>query len=156
MDDDPRGWLFDPETTSALVLAHRPAGPSAVHCVVSDVVWQDVVRLLRWATADTGGATELESGRWWRLAAGCAHLLRRLPGLSDEVGDPWRPVTAVDAPPEDAGVARVATTARRLGGLLRSGEPVPLQVLAGEVDALGAAAVSALAEQSSWVVPGLP
>jgi hypothetical protein len=70
MDDDPRLWLFDPATTGRLVLAHRPAEPSAMTCVVSDVVWHDVVRLLRWATADTGRAAELDSGRWWRLAAG--------------------------------------------------------------------------------------
>jgi hypothetical protein len=138
------------------VLAHRPAETSAVRCVVSDVVWHDVVRLLRWATADTGGATELDSGRWWRLAAGCADLLRRLPGLSDELDDPWRPVPAVEATPEASGTARVSTAAHRLGRLLRSREPLPLPVVAGEVDALGAAAVSALAEQSSWVVPGLP
>jgi hypothetical protein len=153
MDDDPRTWLFDPRTVSGLVVGRRPAEPSAVRCVISDVVWHDVVRLLRWATADTGGVRELDSGRWWRLAAGCAHLLRRLPGLSDELGDPWRPVPAVDATPESSGAARVATAARRLERLLRSAAPVPLQVVAAEVDALGAAAVSALAERSSWVVP---
>src|SRR3954468_24226029 len=90
MDDDPRGWLFDPTTARGLVLAHRPRHHSAMHCVVSDVVWQEVVALLRWATADTGGGARLGSGRWWGLGRGCADLLRRLPGLSDELGEPWR------------------------------------------------------------------
>jgi hypothetical protein len=33
---------------------------------------------------------------------------------------------------------------------------VPLHHLAREIDELGAAAISALAEQSAWVVPGQP
>ncbi len=52
-----------------------------------------------------------------------------------------------------SGRAGVATVAGRLAAQLRSGRPLPLQVLAGEVDALGAAAVSALAEGSGWTVP---
>jgi hypothetical protein len=165
MDDDPRGWLFDPTTTRGLVLAHRPRDHSAVHCVVSDVVWQEVVGLLRWATADTGGASRLDSGRWWRLAAGCADLLRRLPGLSDELGEPWRtadlPTTARPSGGRPSGgrpsaTARVTATAERLTRLLRSAGPLPLAALAAEIDALGAAAISALADQTSWVVPGLP
>jgi hypothetical protein len=160
MDDDPRGWLFDPTTTRGLVLAHRPRDRSAVHCVVSDVVWQEVVGLLRWAAADTGGATRLDSGRWWRLATGCADLLRRLPGLSDELDEPWRPAdpqtTGPSVGPEPSGTARVTATATRLAGLLRSPGPLPLASLAREIDALGAAAISALAAQTSWVVPALP
>jgi hypothetical protein len=159
MDDDTRDWLFDPTTTRGLVLAHRPADRSAVHCVVSDVVWHDVVRLLRWAAADTGGATRLDSGRWWRLAAGCAELLRRLPALADELAEPWRPAElhATDAPAgsEPSGTARVTATAGRLARLLRSPGPLPLAALALEIDSLGAAAISALAEQTSWVVPRL-
>jgi len=156
MDDDPRSWLFDPATAHGLVLAHRPAEPSALHCVVSDVVWDDVVALLRWANAGTGGVPALDSVRWWRLAAGCARLLRRLPGLSDELGEPWAPVPPVDPTPEVSGEARVEAAAHRLGRLLRSREPLPLRVVAAAVDALGAAAVGALAEQSSWVLPDLP
>jgi hypothetical protein len=160
MDDDPRDWLFDPSTTRGLVLAHRPRDHSAVHCVVSDVVWQEVVVLLRWAAADTGGASRLDSGRWWRLAAWCADLLRRLPGLSDELGEPWRPADRLGIGPpaggDLSGTARVTTTARRLARLLRSPGPLPLAALVSEVDALGAAAISALAEQTSWLVPGLP
>jgi hypothetical protein len=153
MDDDPRRWLFDPPTAHRLVLARRPSAGSAVTCVVSDVVWHEVVALLRWATADTGGAVELEAGRWWRLAASCADLLRRLPRLNDELGEAWAP-DDVEAAPELSGTARVALVSGRLVFLLRSREPLPLGRLAGEIDALGAAAISALAEQSSWTVPG--
>jgi len=153
MDDDTRRWLFDPMTAHRLVLAHRPEPRSAVSWVVSDVVWHEVVGLLRWATASTGGAPGLESGRWWRLAAGCADLLRRLPALEDELGAPWRPA---DPAPEStlAGTARVTEVAGRLLALLTSDEALPLSRLAAEIDALGAAAISALAEESSWTVPG--
>ena len=89
MDDELRRLLFDPGATRDLVLARRPLPRSAVACVVSDVVWTEVVRLLRWAAAGTQGAPNLQSGTWWRLAAGCADLLRRLPGLSAELGEGW-------------------------------------------------------------------
>jgi hypothetical protein len=156
MDDDLRRWLFDPTTAHRLVLARRSSPHSAVACVVSDVVWHDVVRLLRWAAAGTGGLTELESGRWWRLAASCADLLRRLPGLADELGERWNPEPLLDPGPQasDAGAeARVGRIAGRLAALLRSEEPVPLQVLAVQIDELGAAAISAVAEQSAWTLP---
>jgi hypothetical protein len=154
MDDDPRLWLFDPATTRGLVLARRPAGRTAMTCVVSDAVWQHVVRLLRWAAADTGGAGPLDAGRWWRLAAGCADLLRRLPGLSDELGEPWRPTTPVETG-NRSGAARVEAAVGRLTALLRSSDPLPLGVLAVEIDALGAASITALAERSSWIVPDI-
>jgi hypothetical protein len=156
MDADPRRWLFDPPTAHRLVLARRPVPRSAVSGVVSDVVWTDVVRLLRWATADTGGRTGLEAGRWWRLAAACADLHRRLPALVDEVGEPWQ---GDDAAPEAVGPdgeARVARAAARLAALLRADEPVPLQTAAAAIDALGAAALSAFAEQVPWTMPGGP
>jgi hypothetical protein len=153
MNDDLRSWLFDPATTRGLVLARRPARPTAVTCVVSDTVWQEVVRLLRWAAADAGGTGPLETGRWWRLAAGCADLLRRLPGLNDELGKPWSSAVPVELP-EASAAARVETAAGRLAALLRSPDPLPLGALAVEIDALGAAAISTLAEQSSWTVPG--
>jgi hypothetical protein len=157
MDDDLRSRLFDPTTAHRLVLARRPFPRSAVACVVSDVVWHDVVRLLRWATADTGGQTGLDSGRWWRLAASCADLLRRLPGLNDELGEPWLPDPLGDPGPGTSaadGEARVREVAGRLAALLNSDDPVPLQTLALEIDALGAAAISAVAEQSAWSLPG--
>src|SRR3954447_11277152 len=107
MDDDLRSRLFDPSGAHALVLARRPAGCSAVDAVVSDAVWQDVVQLLRWTAASTAAAPELDRGRWWRLAAGCAALLRRLPALSDELGEDWdRPALLPDG--EDSpGTVRV-------------------------------------------------
>jgi hypothetical protein len=156
MDDDLRHWLFDPTTAHQLVLARRPPTRSAVTCVVSDVVWHEVVRLLRWATASTGGAEALEAGRWWRLAASCADLLRRLPALSDELGEPWTPAGPVDHPEEESGTALVELVADRLLGLLVASDPLPLQHLAGQIDALGAAAISALAEQSPWTLPDAP
>ena len=154
MDDDLRRSLFDPDGAHRLVLARRPADPSALTCVVSDVVWQEVVHLLRWSAATTGSA-EVDAGRWWRLAAGCADLLRRMPALCDELGEPWGPTAPADDP-ELPGATRVALAAGRLGALLRSSEPVPLRWLAGEVDTLGSAAISALAQSSSWTVPGTP
>jgi hypothetical protein len=140
-----RRWLFDPETAHATVLAHRPPGCSAMTCVVSDVVWADVVGLLRWADAGTRAPGPLAAGTWWRLAAGCAELLRRLPGLCAELGEPW---DVRGRPGEDELPApeRVALTTARLTRLLRSPRPVPLRRLATEVDALGAAAVGALVE----------
>ncbi|WP_448628300.1 hypothetical protein [Geodermatophilus sp. URMC 64] len=151
MDDDLRARLFDPAAAHDLVLARRPAVPTAVQGVVSDVVWGEVVRLLRWATADTGGSAVLESGTWWRLAAGCAEFLRRYPGLSAELDEPWDAVPPPDLP--GPGAARVAAAAARLAALLRSVEPLPLRRLAAEVDALGAAAIGALAERA-WAPSG--
>ncbi|MCW2705596.1 MAG: hypothetical protein JWQ37_3591 [Blastococcus sp.] len=152
MDDDLRQRLFDPEGAHGLVLARRPPGCSAVTCVVSDVVWHEVVHLLRWSAA-TPGSAGVDAGRWWRLAAGCADLLRRLPALCDEVGEPWG-FTAPADDPELPGTTRVALVTGRLAALLRARNPVPLRRLAGEVDALGAASISALAQSSSWAVPG--
>ena len=142
---DPARWLFDPDTTRALVLARRPSGGRAVEDVVSDVVWGEVVGLLRWAAAAARAPVALRTGSWWRLAAGCAALLRRLPALSAEIAEPWTvepPVVPLDGVPPSE---RVAVVAGRLAGLLRSGQPVRLRRLAAEVDALGEAAVQAIA-----------
>jgi hypothetical protein len=153
MDDDLRHRLFDPSGSRALIVARRPPGCSAMTAVVSDAVWREVVQLLRWTAASTGDSPQLDAGRWWRLASGCADLLRRLPALCDELGEGWdRP--AVPGEEETGGPARVERTAGRLLGLLRTGEPVPLRIVAGEVDALGAAAITTLVESSSWVIPG--
>jgi hypothetical protein len=152
MDDELRTRLFDPQAAHGLVLARRPPSRSAVACVVSDVVWHDVVVLLRWAAAGTHGAPELEAGRMWRLATGCADLLRRLPGLSDELEEPWQPADpAPDTVP--AGAGGVEQVALRLERLLRSPAPLPLAVLAVEIDALGAAAIGALADSAPWGAP---
>ena len=148
MDLDVADWLFDPPVSRAAVLARRPPGSRPVECVVSDVVWGDVVRLLRWATAGTSGDARLVTGAWWRLAAGCADLLRRLPGLCDEVCEPWGPDAPAEPLEDLPGRERIERAGARLVALLRSPEPVPLRVLAAEVDALGEAAVCALAEQA--------
>ncbi|MGY1702869.1 hypothetical protein [Geodermatophilus sp. SYSU D00766] len=148
MDGATDRWLFDPDTTRALVLARRSPGGGPVRDVVSDVVWGEVVRLLRWAAAAGSAPAALRIGTWWRLAAGCAALLRRLPALSAEIAEPW----SLDPPPAvDAGTPaadRVGLVAHRLAALLRSGEPVALRALAAEVDALGEAAVQAIAATS--------
>ena len=147
MDPSTRHWLYDPATARSLVLAHRPAATSVVSVVVSDVVWADVVRLLRWADAGIRARGSVAEGTWWRLAASCADLLRRLPGLSAEIGEPW--CIAPTADDDSAtGRERVAGVAARLAAHLRSGRPLPLHLLAGEIDALGAAAISALVERA--------
>jgi hypothetical protein len=151
--DDRTGWLFDPTAAHDVVLARRPAGGSVVDDVVSDVVWRDVVRLLRWASADARGATSLEAGAWWRLAAGSADLLRRMPGLCAEIAEPWGMQTPASAPEELPAADRIALVAGRLAALVRSPVPVPLRALAAEIDALGEAAISALAERSFGGTP---
>src|SRR4051812_45384895 len=125
MDDDLRASLFDPTASHDLVLARRPPVPTAVQGVVSDVVWGEVVRLLRWAAADTGGSPGLQTGTWWRLAAGCAEFLRRYPGLSAEIEEPWDVVALPNPPATAAGAARVAAAAPRLAALLRPARPPP-------------------------------
>lgn len=152
MDDDFRHRLFDPPAAHRLVLARRP-NRAAVDAVVSDVVWTDVVRLLRWATADTGGLTEVDSGRWWRLAVACADVHRRLPGLVDEVGEAWQDEEPAVPDPDDDAATRAARVAGRLTTLLLSDGPVPLRAVASQVDALGAAALSAFAERVPWTMP---
>ena len=152
MDASTRHWLYDPTTTRRLVLAHRPAATSVVSVVVSDLVWGDVVRLLRWADAGIRSEGELAAGTWWRLAGACAELLRRLPGLCAEVSQAWS-VPPMDDDGGTVGRARVAHVADRLAAQLRTDRPLPLGVLAGEVDALGAAAISALAEEAVWTLP---
>lgn len=155
MDDALRQDLFDPDTSHDLVLGHRPCPCTAVRCVVSDVVWGEVVCLLRWAAAGTGGSAVLQTGTWWRLAAHCAALLRRFPALSAEIDEPWRSTSPV-ALPGATGAERVDAVAARLAAMLRAPEPVPLCVLAAEIDALGEAAVTALADHVARTVPAAP
>jgi hypothetical protein len=146
---EPGNWLFDPSATRRLVLAHRGDGDPAVRCVVSDVVWSEVVVLLRWARAGTAGTPGSETGVLWRLAAGCGDLLRRLPALSDEIDEPWRPAPSVDFLGHLSARARVDRAAGRLTRLLTAPGPVPLRRLAVEVDALGEAAIGALVERTA-------
>jgi hypothetical protein len=75
-----------------------------------------------------------------------------MPALCDELGEDWTRPTVRDD--EDAdGAARAARSADRLLALLRSGAPARLGTVAGEIDALGAAAITAYAECSAWVIP---
>jgi hypothetical protein len=152
MDSSLRSSLFSPAAAHGLVLAHRPPGASPVECVVSDHVWADVVVLLRWATAVPRDDDD-RPGAAWRLAARCAALLRALPGLCEELGERWSPVVA-DVP-DLPGADRLRLVADRLGRLLAARERVSLTVLGSEVDALGAAAVAALAERTDWAAPPL-
>jgi hypothetical protein len=148
MEDDVRRSLFDPYASLALVLAHRPPEATPVAAVVSDAVWGDVVRLLRWAAADAHGIPVRRYGLWWRLATGCADLLRRLPALGDEIEEPYADAELADDDLPRRPADRIALAADRLAVLLRDPDPVPLRLLAARVDALGAAAVSALADRS--------
>jgi hypothetical protein len=152
MDDALRQDLFDPDASHDLVLGHRPCPHTAVRCVVSDVVWGEVVCLLRWASAGTGGSAELRTGTWWRLAAHCAALLRRFPALSAEIDEPWHTAPPVHLP-GTTGAERVAAAAARLAAMLRSPGQLPLCAVAAEIDALGGAAVTALAEHAVRTVP---
>jgi len=146
---DPTPWLFDPSATRRLVLAHRGAGDPAVRCVVSDVVWSEVVVLLRWARASAGGTTALATGVLWRLAAGCGDLLRRLPALSDEISEPWQAAPSFAVRDDLPAPARIDLVAGRLTQLLRAPGSVPLRSLAVDVDALGEAAIGVLVARTT-------
>jgi hypothetical protein len=150
-----RPWLYDPAVGGVLVRAHRsPAGGPAAD-VLSDVLWSEVLGVLRWADATLGCPPALAEGAAWRAAASAAGLLRRLPGLCAEAGLPW---PGAHADPDEAAVPgreRLAAAADRLAGLLCAGplpeDPLELVVrVATDVDAIGAAAIAALAEGTDW------
>ena len=146
----PQPWLYDPAGSAAVVRAHRPAGGGAATCVVSDVLWTEVLALVRWASATPAAPRELRSGTAWRTAAASAALLRRLPALCDELGECW----AVPAAPPPTGApagVRLRRAADELAArLLAPGDATPLCVLAAHVDELGAAAVALVAEDTDW------
>ncbi|TWH74544.1 hypothetical protein JD78_03085 [Modestobacter roseus] len=108
--------------------------------------------LLRWAEATGTCRPELVSGAAWRTAAASARLLARLPGLVGELGVGY----SVEVPPEGDGPAarRLQQAADRLAVRLRTTAGVEaLPALAGEVDAVGAAAVALVAQQADWTAP---
>ena len=150
MDAPGQLWLYDPASSGALVRAHRPAGGGAATCVVSDVLWGEVLTLLRWAQAALAGPEPLRPGAAWRTAAASAGLLRRLPALCDELGECW----GVPEPAPPAGGpagARLRCAADQLARRLRAPtDRTPLCVLAAHVDEVGAAAVALLAEGADW------
>ena len=146
-----RSWLYDPAVAGVLVRAHRSPDGGAAGDVASDVLWSEVLGLLRWAEATLGCPAELSEGSAWRTAATAAGLLRRLPGLCAEAGLPW---PGAQADPEEAGLPgreRLAAAADRLAALLCA-RPADLDLLelvarvAADVDAIGAAAIAVLAE----------
>lgn len=146
MDNHLRGTLFDPSATDALVLARRPETGSVVMDVVSDLVWQEVVRLLRWESVTARAGTPVPPGIYWRLAAGCAHLLRLLPGLSPKMDEPWQPAASTDVASQIRGAERIQQVAGRLAALLRTSGTVLLSRLSADVDDLGSAASQAIAD----------
>ncbi|MGY1651058.1 hypothetical protein [Geodermatophilus sp. SYSU D01119] len=151
MDADRPAWLFDPYATRTLVLTRRPPGGRAVDDVVSDLVWTEVVRLLRWAAAGSTGPAHLRTGALWRVAAGSAALLRRMPVLCAETGQAWSVLPPARPAPGTPPARQVEAVAGRLARLLAASgsAPVALPALAAEVDALGEAAVQAIAASSS-------
>ncbi|MEU2347120.1 hypothetical protein [Modestobacter sp. NPDC049651] len=147
----PPTWLYDPSLGGVLVRAHRPRTGGAVAPVVSDVVWTDVLGAVRWAGATLRCPPDLMGGSAWRTASSCAQLLRRLPRLCRELGEPWperapRPETATAEPRARLTAATERLTAR----LCAPGTAVPLAELADDVDELGAAALAVLVELTDW------
>jgi len=154
-----RPWLYDPAVGGLLVRAHRsPAGGPAGD-VVSDLLWSDVLGLLRWAEATLGCPAALAAGAAWRTAAAAAALLRRLPRLCAEAGLPW---PGARGGPEEAAVPgpeRLATAADRLAGLLcarpEAVEPLELVAqVAAAADEVGAASIAVLVEGADWTAAG--
>lgn len=146
----PDSWLYDPMSSGEVVRAHRPAGGGAATCVVSDVFWGDVLSLVRWARATLDCPADVRPGVAWRTAAAAAALLRRLPSLCDELGEPW---SAGGSGSRAAGPARQAlqrSTDRLVDRLRTPGDRTPVHELAADVDALGAAAVAVLVADADW------
>ena len=150
----PQTWLYDPVRSQQAVRAHRPSAGGAATCVVSDVLWGDVLSLVRWARATSVCADDLRAGAAWRTAAAAAALLRRLPSVCDELGEPW---TAPDAETSAVGPARrrLRRSAERLADRLAApGDRTPVRELAADVDALGAAALAVLVEDADRTASG--
>ena len=156
-----RPWLYDPALSGVLVRAHRPAASGAARAVVSDAVWSDVLTLLRWAEATLRCPADLRDGTAWRTASNAAALLRRLPGLCDELGVGWPGPEPGPDPVDGMASQRRRTSADRLTLLLCTPEPsaagrLPDAVgtLADAVDEVGAAALAVLTEHADWAVHG--
>jgi hypothetical protein len=155
-----RPWLYDPSLGGVLVRAHRSPTAGAAASVVSDVVWTDVLGVLRWGEATLTCPPQLVGGTAWRTAVTSAGLLRRLPGLCAEAGVAW-PGPAAVAVLEAPAAERLRTAAERLALRLCSpeeGVPGPLRnavdALARDVDEVGAAAIAVLADVTDWTAAG--
>ena len=156
-----RPWLYDPSLGALLVRAHRPPAAGALRSVVSDAVWSDVLGVLRWAEATLTCRPDLAAGTAWRTAAAAAALLRRLPGLCDEVGVAWAGAGGEPGAAQVPAAVRLRTAADRLALRLCSPDDgtedqleIVLRDLARDVDEVGAAAIAVLAEGSDWTVTG--
>jgi hypothetical protein len=156
-----RPWLYDPALGGVLVRSHRAPAAGAADSVVSDVLWGEVLGVLRWAEATLRCPDELTGGTAWRTAAASAGLLRRLPGLCAETGVAWpgpAPVLPAGSLPA---AERLRTAADRLARRLCSPQEdaagplgADLAELAADVDEVGAAAIAVLAERADWTVAG--
>jgi hypothetical protein len=156
-----RPWLYDPALGGVLVRAHRAPAAGAASSVVSDVVWNDVLRVLRWAEATLSCPPELVGRTAWRAAATSAALLRRLPGLCAEAGVAWPGPSGALATAAMPAPVRLRTAADRLALRLCSpeeGMAGPLRSaladLARDVDEVGASAIAVLAATTDWTAAG--
>ncbi|WP_138731638.1 hypothetical protein [Modestobacter excelsi] len=156
-----RPWLYDPSLGGVLVRAHRSPAAGAASSVLSDVVWGDVLGVLRWAEGTLTCPPELTGGTAWRTAAASAGLLRRLPGLCAEAGVAWPGPAPAYAAGDVPAAQRLRTAADRLALRLCSPEegvagPLrdALAELAGDVDEVGAAAIAVLTEGTDWTTAG--
>jgi hypothetical protein len=156
-----RPWLYDPALGGVLVRAHRSPAAGAASSVVSDVVWSDVLRVLRWAEATLRCPPDQLGRTAWRTAAASAALLRRLPGLCAEAGVAWPGPAAAPAAAEVPAPLRLRTAADRLALRLWSpeeGSAGPLRTalddLARDLDEVGASAIAVLAAGTDWTTAG--
>ena len=156
-----RPWLYDPSLGGVLVRSHRSPVAGAADSVVSDVLWSEVLQVLRWADAALSCPPALAGRTAWRAAAASAALLRRLPVLCAESGVGWAGPSPTPAPAEVPASERLRTAADQLALRLCSPEegmtgPQPDTVgdLARDVDEVGAAAIALLAAGTDWTAAG--
>jgi hypothetical protein len=153
-----RPWLYDPSLGGVLVRAHRAPATGAAERVVSDVLWNDVLTVVRWAEATLTCPPRLAGRTAWRAAAAAAALLGRLPTLCAEAGMPW-PGPAPALAGAETPAIRLRTAADRLARRLCSPEdgmtsPDEVGELARDVDEVGAAAIAVLAATTDWTAAG--
>ena len=156
-----RPWLYDPSLGGVLVRSHRPPVAGAADSVVSDVLWTEVLQVLRWADATLSCAPALAGRTAWRAAAASAALLRRLPVLCAESAVAWSGPSPAPDTVEAPAAARLRGAADRLALRLCSPEegltgprPDTAGDLARDVDEVGAAAIALLADTTDWTAAG--
>jgi hypothetical protein len=156
-----RPWLYDPSLGGVLVRAHRPPGAGAAGSVVSDLLWSDVLQVLRWADAALRCPPGLTGATAWRAAAAAAALLRRVPALCAETGVPWAGPSAAPVTAAGPVTLRLQAAADRLALRLCSPEegmtgpePTGIGDLARDVDEVGASAIAVLVATTDWTAAG--